>query len=175
MARQPSASRGDIGCVWAPQRPWGGQGNRAGALGMPAGALGMPALPLGITHQTAVVLAGLESTAGSARLEVQGLELQGLILASTCTVSAFLTQQGCPASAEGLAGAPSHPARIAHTPRGTRPNCAVYKTAKWKPKDLSLIPPVKSSRFLLATSHLISISKSWPSSPDPAESRGAEA
>lgn len=90
----------------------------------------------------------------------------GLILASTCTGFAFLTQQGCPGSAEGLAGAPSRPAR---TPRGTRPGCAVYKTAKWKPKDLSLIPPVKSSRFLLATSHLIPISKSWPSSPDPAE------
>lgn len=58
---------------------------------MPAGALGMPALPLGITHQTAAVLAGLESAAGSARLEVRGLELQGLILASTCTVSVFLT------------------------------------------------------------------------------------
>lgn len=67
------------------------------------------------------------------------------------------------------------PRTAPHTPSAARPGCEVYKTAKWKPKDSSLIPPVKSSRFLLATSHLISISKSWPSSPDPAESRGAEA
>jgi len=69
----------------------------------------------------------------------------------------------------------SHIRDEGNTAQRAGPVVEFYKTAKWKPKDLSLIPPVKSSRFLLATSHLISINKSWPSSPDLAESHNAEA
>lgn len=105
---------------------------------------------------------------------------EGLILAFCSPAFPFLTQNVWAVNADRRAGAPSRRANITHPQRGERsptgwPRGAVYKTAKWKPKDLSLIPPVKSSRFLLATSHLISISESWPSSPNLAESHSAEA
>lgn len=113
-------------------------------------------------------------------LEVCRWVLRGLILAFSYSVFSFLTQNVWTANADGLADTTNRLPNITHTRRGERsptswPSGGVYKTAKWKPKDLSLIPPVKSSRFLLATSHLISINKSWPSSPNLAESRNAEA
>lgn len=116
----------------------------------------------------------------AAEPQVCGRGLWGLILAFSYTVFSFLTQNVWTAHTDGLADTTNRLANIAHTRRGERsptswPSGGVYKTAKWKPKDLSLIPPVKSSRFLLATSHLISINKSWPSSPNLAESRNAEA
>ena len=158
--------------------------------------LGMPALPNGIrTPSTTkkprcwpgwrVLIPAFLSRQrlggrSVAELEVRRRVLRGLILAFSYTVFSFLTQNVWTANTDGLADTTNRPANITHTRRGEHsptswPSGGVYKTAKWKPKDLSLIPPVKSSRFLLATSHLISINKSWPSSPNLAKSCNAEA
>lgn len=125
-------------------------------------------------------LPSASSSRSIAELEVCGWALGGLILAFSYTVFSFLTQNVWTAKTDGLADTTNRPANTTHTRCGelsptSWPSGRVYKTAKWKPKDWSLIPPVKSSRFLLATSHLISINESWPSSPNLAESCKAEA
>lgn len=173
----------------SPASPRAGQGNGAGALGNAGSA---QQHPRAVNHQKTQVLAGLESahpavlsrqrpgSRSAAEPEVRGQALWGLIIAFSSSAFSFLTQNVWAANTDGLADTTNRLANITHTRRGERsptswPSGGVYKTAKWKPKDLSLIPPVKSSRFLLATNHLISINKSWPSSPNLAESRKAEA